>query len=113
MRKPGCALRRLGERMSATVIASLSASAETPGMPPCVTSEPGLTEPGSSEPGVSEPGLADEGTVPAFAPDFTEADSPYPIPAELGESDGAESGLATDPSQPAEADVSLDVLQEA
>src|SRR5579864_8874830 len=103
MRKPGCALRRLGERMSATVIASLSASAETPGMPPCVTSEPGL----------SEPGLADEGADPAFAPDFTEADSPYPIPAELGESDGAESGLATDPSQPAEADVSLDVLQEA
>jgi hypothetical protein len=102
--------------MSATVIASLSASAETPGMPPCVTSEPGLTEPGSSEPGVSEPGLsepglADEGADPAFAPDFTEADSPYPIPAELGESDGA--GLATDLSQPAEADVPLDVPPEA
>lgn len=80
--------------MSATVIAQLNASAETPGMPPFVN---------------SEPALADEKADPASTADFTEADFQRPPQDELAELDGGESGLATDLSQPAEAAVPLDV----
>jgi hypothetical protein len=56
------ALRRMGERLSAAVIALLQASAETPRMPPCVASEQAFT--GSGED--LTPGQAD----------FTSADLP-------------------------------------
>ena len=84
--------------MSATVIAQLNAAAETPGMPPFVT---------------SEPALADEGVDPAAASDSIEADFPCPSPDELAEPDGVESGAATDLPQPAEETVPLDVPLQA
>jgi len=83
--------------MSATVIAMLSASAETPGMPPCVT---------------SGHALADTGEDLVAAPDFTQSDSLNvdPTQVDLAESDGTRDGPAGNPSQPAdEAAIPVDV----
>jgi hypothetical protein len=62
MRRVVGALRRMGERLSAAVIALLQASAETPGMPPCVNSEDALSS-------------SDEDLAPGQA-DFISADGP-------------------------------------
>ncbi|HXM24147.1 MAG TPA: hypothetical protein VN948_23025 [Terriglobales bacterium] len=75
--------------MSAAVIALLSASAETPGMPSFIPSEHGLGDSG-------------EGLVPA--PDFPRSDSPNvdPLQVDLPESDGTQEDIAGDPSQAAD-----------
>jgi hypothetical protein len=79
----------MGERMSATVIASLSASAETPGMPPFVASDECLAGAG-------------EDLVPA--PDFTQADSPNVDPAQIASGDplqpADEAAVPADASMP-------------
>jgi hypothetical protein len=102
MRRVVRALRRMGERMSAAVIAFLQAFAETPGMPPCVVSEQDVT--GSGEdltPGQADFTSADVSETDGEQTDLAEAEGIGAEPAQEGPTaDADEAAIAADTNAP-------------